>query len=201
VQAAFLDFNPPSVPAALRSAAADRVIVVPALLTRAYHGTVDVPEVVAASGVSSVVTPVLGPSEPGERPDPLLVAALARRLSELDTEVDAVVLAAAGTSYPAARSTVESVGVALSSMVDVGCRVGYATASGPTVGDAIAAVRAAGARRVAVVAYFLAAGRLYDVAVASARAAGVTAITPPLGAVDELVELIVARATSSVHCG
>jgi sirohydrochlorin ferrochelatase len=96
---------------------------------------------------------------------------------------------------------VESVAAALSSTVDVECLAGYATASGPTVGDAVAAVRAGGARRVAVVAYFLAAGRLYDVAVAAARAAGVTAITPPLGAVDELVELIVARAAAAVHCG
>ena len=52
---------------------------------------------------------VLGPAEPGEAAHPLLVAALLRRLSELDVDFDAVALIAAGTSDAGARSTVEGV--------------------------------------------------------------------------------------------
>jgi sirohydrochlorin ferrochelatase len=200
-RAAFLEFNPPTVAAALHAVAGDLPpVVVPALLTRAYHGTVDVPEVVTASGVLSRVAPVLGPAGPAEHPEPLLVAALVRRLSELDTGFDGLVLAAAGTSYAAARSTVENVGTALSSTVDVVCRVGYATTSGPTVGEAIAAVRDLGAARVAVVAYFLAPGRLYDTVVHAAHTAGAvgvtTALAGPANPPDELVELVLARAGS-----
>jgi sirohydrochlorin ferrochelatase len=194
---AFLDFNPPSVPLALReSFVGVPSIVVPALLTRAYHGRVDVPEVVSASVVPSVITPVLGPAGPSDAPDPLLVAALGRRLSELDTGYDGLVLAAAGTSYQAARSTVESVAAALESTVDVACTVGYATTSAPTIGDAVRAMRARGAVRVAVASYFLAAGTLHDLAVESAVDAGAVGVTAPLGVADELLELVISRAKS-----
>ncbi len=202
-RAAFLDFNPPSVPLALREAVsggawgpAGPAIVVPALLTRAYHSRVDVPEVVSASVVPSVVTPVLGPAGELDQPDPLLIAALAGRLSEVDVKVDAVVLAAAGTSHVAARSTVESVAHALASTLDTACKVGYATTSGPTVGEAVASLRAGGAQRVAMAAYFLAPGRLYDVAVAAAVENGAITTAEPLGGAPELVDLIVRRAAA-----
>lgn len=198
-RAAFLDFNPPSVPAALRAVSGDQpATVVPALLTHAHHGRVDVPSVVSASGVAARVTPVLGPAGPTDRPDPLLVAALVRRLSELDGEAfDGLVLAAAGSSYPSAQSTVENVAAALSSTVDVAGQVGYATTSAPSVTDAVAALRAKGATQVAVVAYFFAPGRLYDQVVAAGRQAGVAGVTAPLAGTDEIVQLILARATAA----
>src|SRR2546427_624961 len=75
---------------------------------------------------------------------------------------DAIVLAAAGTRDPVALSTVELSGRALSARLGVPYRVAYASASAPTAGEAVAELRADGARRVAVAAYFLAPGRLYD---------------------------------------
>jgi len=193
VRAAFLDFNPPSVPEAL-DALSGPAIVVPMLLTRAYHSRVDVPGAVAASGRPAVVTPVLGPSGLGEEPDPRLTRALLRRLSELDTGFDGVVLAAAGTSYAEARSTVERI----ASTVDSRCLVGYATTSSPTVGEAVQVMRASGARRVAVASYFLAPGLLHDVALQQAETAGAVATARPLGEAEELVELGVQRALSAV---
>ena len=193
VTAAFLDFDLPSVPTALRSVGP--AIAVPCLLTSAYHGRVDVPQVLAEAGVDSRLTRVLGPAEPGERPDPLLIAALVRRLSELDTAYDGVVLVAAGTSYPAARSTVDSAAIALGERLGRPCRVGYASASGPTPAEAVADLRAHGVDRIAVASYFIAPGRLHDVAVASARSAGARAAAPPLGAADEIVQLVLARAS------
>jgi sirohydrochlorin ferrochelatase len=193
VRAAFLDFNPPSVPEALH-AVSGPAVVVPTLLTRAYHSRVDVPGAVAASGRPAVVAPVLGPASADEAPDRLLTAALLRRLSELDTRYDGVVLAAAGTSYAEARSTVERI----ASTVDSRCLVGYATTSKPSVFEAVLALRATGARRVAVASYFLAPGMLHDVALQQAERAGAVAVARPLGTAEELVELIVQRALSAV---
>jgi sirohydrochlorin ferrochelatase len=194
VRAAFLDFNPPSVSDALREVGGP-AIVVPMLLTRAYHSRVDVPAAVTAGGVPAVVTPVLGPSDADEAPEPLLGQALLRRLSELDTSFDGVVLAAAGTSYAAARSTVERV----ASTVDRRCLVGYATTSTPTVSEAVQALRASGVARVAVASYFLAPGMLYDVATQASVAAGAIGVAQPIGVADELVDLILHRAMAAVR--
>jgi sirohydrochlorin ferrochelatase len=205
VTAAFLDFNLPSVPWALRGlAVAAPPVVVPALLTSAYHGRVDVPEVLAATGVPVRQTAVLGPAEAGQAPDPLLVEALCRRLSELNIRYDSnvgydgLVLLAAGTSHAGARSTVESVASALSAALCVPCVVGYASASSPSGGEAVAAVRALGAQRVAGASYFLAPGRLYDAAAASATSAGAVGVAAPLGSTEELVRLVLARAATGV---
>jgi sirohydrochlorin ferrochelatase len=196
VVASFLDFNTPSIPDTLRVLApiGRTPIVVPMLLTSAYHGRVDLPAVLSEAGPSRLA-PVLGPAGPGEAPDPLLVAALRRRLSELDTgpePADGLVLIAAGTSHAPARSTVDAVAAEL----DHPCVVGYASASGPTAGEAVEAVRAMGARRILVASYFLAVGRLYEAAAASAMADGASGVAEPLEDAEELVRLIVARAQS-----
>jgi len=195
VVVAFLDFDEPSIPDALGSLSAGPVpIVVPALLTDAFHGRVDLPAVLAAAPYASRLAPVLGP-------DPLLVAALRRRVLALstgsDAPPDAVVLIAAGTSDAAARSTVDETAVRLGGLLGVPCRVGYASASGPTAGEAVAASRAAGARRVVVASYFLAPGRLYDAAANSALRAGAVGVAAPLGSAAEVVSLVVARARSA----
>jgi sirohydrochlorin ferrochelatase len=200
VVAAFLDFDQPSIPDALRSLPGSPTpVVVPALLTQAYHGRVDLPMVLDSTDVATRLTPVLGLADPTETPDPLLVSALRRRLSELDTPFDGLVLIAAGTSDATARSTVDVVAAELGRQFNVACTAGYASASSPTAGDAVVAVRAAGAGRIATASYFLAPGRLYSAAAASARAAGAVGVAAPLGAVEELVRLIVARATTAHH--
>ena len=85
VIASFLDFDTPSIPDALHALpAAPAPIVVPALLTSAYHGRIDLPAVLAAAGRPTRLAPVLGVASPTETPDPLLVNALRRRLSEVD---------------------------------------------------------------------------------------------------------------------
>jgi sirohydrochlorin ferrochelatase len=198
VTAAFLDFDTPSVTDALHQHAGAAPIVVPLLLTSAYHGRVDLPGVVRDSGVAAEITDVLGPAHREERPDQRLVTGLARRVSELECAYDGLVLIAAGTSHAEARSTVDSVAGALSTVFDVPCRVGYASASSPTGAGAAAAVRALGAVRIAAASYFLAAGRLYDAAAASALQGGVTGVAAPLGDAQELAEVVVDRARGVV---
>jgi sirohydrochlorin ferrochelatase len=198
VVAAFLDFDEPSIPDALLALGADPPpIVVPALLTHAYHSRADLPAVLASAGTPTRLADVLGPADAGVGPDPLLVGALCRRLSELDTSFDALVLLAAGTSHGPARSTVEAVAAELGQLLNVACRVGYASASAPTGGQAVAKLRAAGARRVVAASYFLAPGRLYSAAAASALASDARHVAAPLGTADELVRLIVARAIAT----
>jgi sirohydrochlorin ferrochelatase len=192
VVAAFLDFDRPSIPDALSSLPADAgtPVVVPMLLTNAYHGRVDLPGVLAGAGRPTRLAEVLGP-------DPLLVAALRRRVSELEERPDGLVLIAAGTSDAKARSTVDATAVELGRALGVPTRVGYASAAGPTAGEAVVESRASGAHRVLVASYFLAPGLLYDTAARSALAAGAIGVAAPLGPAQELVRLTVARAQTA----
>ena len=171
-----------------------RAVLVPLLLTAAYHGRVDVPAVVTAARgaglpIEVTVADVLGPRA-GRVPADLLDG-LIRRLP--GAGLDAVVLAAAGTRDAAARTTVAEVAVALGERLGVPSAVAYASAAAPSAAEAVEALRAGGATRVGVAAYFLAPGRLYDVAAGSARSAGAVAVSDPLGDAPELVRLVASR--------
>ncbi|MGC9668894.1 sirohydrochlorin chelatase [Planosporangium sp. 12N6] len=203
VHVSFLDHagpRPDEELARLRDAGFASATVVPLLLTSAYHGRVDIPAVLAkarADGVDLTVTltDVVGPVA-GQVPRPLL-AGLRRRLADTGAAFDAVVLAAAGTRDRAALATVELTARALGGRLGVPCLPAYASASAPTAGEAVYALRQGGARAVAVAAYFLAPGRLYDAAVESARTAGAVAAAQPLGAAPELVTLVLDRVTAA----
>lgn len=213
VRAAYLEHTLPRPDQALDAMAAAGhagATVVPLLLTSAYHGRVDLPAVLAARAAQGDlavrVTDVLGPV--AGRVPPELLAGLRRRLDQLGTAYDAVVLAAAGTRDAVARRTVDEAAAALGAALGVPCRAGYATTAPPgpepgplaggvlTAGEATEALRAAGARRVVAAAYFLAPGRLYQAAADSARAAGAVAVAEPLGGTRELARLVLSRAAA-----
>jgi sirohydrochlorin ferrochelatase len=189
VRVAFLELampRPAQVLSACSAGGGARPVVVPLLLTKAYHGRIDLPAQVR--GFDCAVTDTLGAvSAP-------LLAGLARRLDEVApgrrADYDAVVLAAAGTTVLTARVGVAEVARELGAQLGVPCQEAYASAAGPTGAEAVESLRAAGARRVAVASYFLAPGRLYDTVVASAVQAGAVAAAAPLGAARELVRLI-----------
>jgi sirohydrochlorin ferrochelatase len=207
VRASYLDHSMPrpvGVLAELESAGHRRAVLVPLLLTAAYHGRVDVPAEVAAARAAGLrldveISKVLGPHH--GQVDPLLTAALVRRLGEAGCRpgcefgagFDAVVLAAAGTRDSTARASVGRAAAALSARLGVPCRVAYASAAPPAAGVAVARLRAAGAKRVGVSGYFLAPGLLYDATVAAALAAGAAGVAAPLGDVPELVRLVSSR--------
>jgi sirohydrochlorin ferrochelatase len=176
-------------------------VLVPLLLTAAYHGRVDIPATLSSARKAGLrldvaVADVLGPVG-GVVPAELL-AALRRALVFRSGRFDALVLAAAGTRDAAARATVDAVAHRLAASFGVPCVAAYASAAEPTPGDAVAALRAAGARRVAMAGYFLAPGRLYDTAADSARAAGAVAVARPLGASPDLVRLVQRRIAEAV---
>ena len=211
VETAFLDFEGPGLAAALTREAARgqrAATVVPLLLTAAYHGRVDVPgeiEKAGGLGLSIGLAPVLGPVA-GARADAvaldLLVRALRRRLDEvLDSPVDGVVLAAAGTRQVSALGTVDLVADALGAALGVPCLAGYASGAGRGTGAAVAALRQRGAHRIALSAYFLAPGLLYDRVVADARAAGAQVAAAPMGDAPEIAELVLRRADTVTRAG
>jgi len=194
VRCSFLDLAQPRTgPVLTRLAAAGHreVVVVPLLLTAAYHSRVDVPTVLAAAtppGLAVYQTGVLGP-------DSRLVDGLTRRLGPGDG-FDALVLAAAGSSDPDALSTVGGTAAALGERYALPCQAGYASAE-PGVATAVRQLRKSGARRVAVASYFLAPGLLYDRVVRSARQAGALAVAEPLVAIPELVRVVSDRFTAA----
>jgi len=195
VRTAFLDHagpRPSQVLLDLASRGHRAVTVVPLLLTSAYHGRIDIPAAIAAarSAVDVTVTDVLGPH-------PLLLAGVRRRLHQAVPDFDGLVLVAAGTRDPAARSTVDDAAADLGAFYRVPARAAFGSASPVTGAVAVEALRAAGCRRIAVASYFLACGRLYDAVTASAIGAGALApAARPLGDVAELAQLVLARATA-----
>jgi len=205
VEAAFLDFSTPRLVDALAGSTVPAVVV-PLLLTKAYHGRVDVPaEVerarVAAPGVELRLAEVLGPVA-GRVPDraalDAIVAGLVRRLGETGgLTTDAIVLAAAGSRDASTLDSVGWVAEALGAALGVPCRAGYASGTGPGTGAAVAALAGRGARRIAVAGYFLAPGLLFDRAVNQALAAGAACAAAPLGDAPELVDLVLARAAAA----
>ncbi len=161
------------------------VVVVPLLLAAGYHAKVDIPRMLA--GVRRVLlTPPLGP-------DPLLAAALARRLADAGTpREDPVVLAAAGSSDEYALAQVEQVAQYLRRLRPGQVRTGFLSGDGPELGEVVRTL-AAGDDPVTVATYLLSPGALADRVADVARAAGAYKVTAPISVAPELVELIRAR--------
>ena len=172
--AAFVDVQPPTVVdvVAELSAAGRPAVVVPLLLSGGYHVHVDIAGAVADAG-SAVAARPLGP-------DPRLVEVLRDRLTQAGAEpgdpLTAVVLAAAGSSDPRSVADVEDTADLLQREWAGPVTTGYGSAATPTVPDAVAAARRAGAERVVVAAYLLAPGHFAD----KLAGAGADLVTAPL---------------------
>ncbi|GIF25763.1 sirohydrochlorin ferrochelatase [Actinoplanes tereljensis] len=150
-------------------------VVVPLLLSAGYHVRVDIADAVA--GTSFPVTRPLGP-------DPVLTESLTRHLPG----ADAVVLAAAGSSDPVWRASVQALAA------DLGAHVGFVSGSEPKVADVVAGLRRQGARRVAIAAYLLAEGLFYR----TLHRAGADSVTPPLALDPAIVPLVLRRYESAL---
>src|SRR5262245_51501766 len=165
VRVSFLELAEPD-PATVLRAMGVPAVVVPLLLTNAYHGRIDLPAQVA--GFDVALAPPLG--QVSEH----LLDGLVQRLhnATAPTAYNGIVLAAAGTRVRAARATVEQVAQALGERLGVPTQVAYAAGASPTGGEAVRMLRERGADRVAVAAYFLACGQLYAAVTGSAVQAG-----------------------------
>ena len=205
VRAAFLDHCAPSLPQALgalgaRGSVADAAecVVVPLLLTAAYHSKTDIPAQLAAgvpAGLAARCAGTLGPH-------PLLLTSLERRLAEAglgltarDRRKTSVVLAAAGSSDPHANATVAA--LAARWQARGGWRrvvPAYASAAGPSPGEAVRALRAsAPGGPVVVASYLLAPGYFADKVRDAALDAGADTVSATLGAAPEVADVILDR--------
>jgi sirohydrochlorin ferrochelatase len=211
VRGAFLDHCAPS-PRQVLSGVAESdtaCVVVPLLLTAAYHSKTDIPAHIAAAasalpGLDVRYADTLGP-------DRLLLAALERRLADGGVAVGDrgarartnVVLAAAGSSDPRANATIAA--LAAQWQAARGWRAvvpAYASAAGPRPDEAVAALLAAEPGAPVIVAtYLLAPGYFADKIRETALGAGATAVSPALGAAPEVADVILARYAAAAHPG
>ncbi|MHA6618654.1 sirohydrochlorin chelatase [Pseudonocardia sp. DLS-67] len=197
VRLSFLDLSAPRLPDVLDAVAADghrSAVVVPLLLGHAFHARVDVPGAVTQAaarlpGLDITVSPVLG-GHPG-----LSRAALGRLSAVAGPLHDpglGVVLAAIGSSHAPANAAVADVVAGWTRRFGWhGGSAAFATTT-PTVSDAVAALRAGGAHRVAVAQWILAPGLLPDRIVRDAASAGAP-VAAALGPDPDVAHAILAR--------
>lgn len=180
VRVAFLGHAEPSLPAELDAAGAGTVIV-PLLLSSGYHISADI--ATAASSAGARVAAPLGP-------DQLLLTALTARLTEAGVPSGTpVVLAAAGSSDPAAMSDVEQQAKLLAEQLEVPVLPAYLSAAHPTVRAAVAQLREQTGGQVAVASYLLAPGHFQD----QLDLCGADWVTAPLGDHPALAGLVIDR--------
>jgi len=194
VRLAFLDLCAPRLDAVLATVRC--AVVVPLLLGRAFHATVDVPDAVSRAaairpGLDVTVADVLGP-------DPRLEDAALHRLADVGVSPAdpgfGIVLAAAGSQQAPANTAVTAVAHRLEQRTRWHVVPAFACAARPTVPDALATLQAAGARRIAVASWFLAPGLLPDKVTRLALSAYPQALlATPLGPDDAVAELIASR--------
>ncbi|WP_435741590.1 sirohydrochlorin chelatase [Nocardioides sp. SYSU DS0663] len=199
VEQAFLELSRPTfgkVVDKLVRAGYDEIVVVPLLLTEAYHATVDVPRAVAEvverhPQLKVRVTSVLGL-------EPCFLEVLDVRMREAlkrarVRELDALVLAAAGSSDALANQSVARMARLWGSHHKLPVTAAFASAAPPAAGEAVRAFRAEGRRHIAVASLFLAPGFLPDRAAELALEAGAVAVSEPLGAHPEVARTVLAR--------
>lgn len=208
VATAYLDHSPPTVGQSLDAFAGDPsdcgfgdVVVLPLLLTAAYHSKTDLPGALReARRVHRQLRvhygDTLGPHDQ-------LIAALERRLAEAgagpaDPET-AVVLAAAGSSDPHASAVISAMARAWARRGWWAVVPAYASAARPTPAEAVLLLRDAGASRVAVASYFLAPGYFADKVRDESLAAGAAAVSPVLGAAPEVADVVAQRYDQALY--
>lgn len=171
-----------------------KAVVVPFLLASAYHARVDIPAMIAQSGVDVQMAPTLGE-------DSRLVQVLGQRLtsagaSPFDPELGVVVVAV-GSSQAAANARTARIAAALSRRTRwAGVEVAFAT-TGPHPGlpEAVERLRERGATRLMIAPWFLAHGTITDRVAAYAGQAGIP-MAEPLGAHRLVAATVLDRAES-----
>jgi sirohydrochlorin ferrochelatase len=195
VVTSYLDHAPPTPVQALGALETDEAVVLPLLLTAAYHSKTDIPGALTEvrrrrPRLDMRYGDTLGPH-------PLLSEVLERRLIEAGVEIGdpetAVVLVSAGSSDPGANDVIRRTARAWRRRGWGDVVAAYASAASPGPGDAVRAVRDSGVRRVVVASYFLAPGYFADKVRAESLRAGADMVSPVLGAAPELAEIVLQR--------
>lgn len=184
----FVDVEYPQIDEVVATSTAQdaAAIVVPLLLSAGYHTHVDISRAVAASD-RAVAAPPIGTH-------PLIAELVVQRLIEAGaTPDDAVVLAAAGSSDPAAALDVQTVVETVSGLWGAPVSAGFAASAEPLLPESLAAARATGRRTVAA-SYVLAPGYFAGVI----QSAGFDVVTEPLGPHPSLAVAVADRYRAAV---
>lgn len=204
VRVSYLDHVAPDPHAAVAGLAAEgagEVVVLPALLTAAYHSKVDLPRVLERVRADFPWLRVRYADPLG--PHPLLLDAVERRLAEAGAVAapdTALVLASAGSSDAHANAVVEAAARELAARGPWReVRAAFASAASPRPEEAVHAAHAAGAARVAVASYLLAPGFFADRVRARSLEAGAHVVSAALGESPELAEVVLHRYDAAVR--
>ncbi len=190
VVAAFIEHDEPRLDEAVRRlelSSEHDIIVVPLLLSRAFHGRVDVPAAVAAARTTSqaeiACADVIGANE-------RLLPALDRALPTSAP----VVLAVAGTRDSGAQHDFDALAAKWSLLRGTPVIVGHSSQAEPDIATAIDAIEAMSGTEAAIASFVLFEGVLPD---RIRAAAGNRCVTPPLFTAPELAGLIIDRARAA----
>lgn len=199
VETAFLDLSEPGFDEVVDRLVAEghqEIVVVPLLLTEAFHAKVDVPATIEAAlerhkGIMIQTTKVLGVES-------AFFHVLDKRLREALSknrvrELDALVLAGAGSSDPIANAAISRAARAWGAHHKLPTIAAFASSVPPAAGEAVRTHRADGRRHIAVGMLFLAPGILPDRVAELAIEAGAVAVAEPLGVDVEVARVILAR--------
>ncbi|MCW4384854.1 cobalamin biosynthesis protein CbiX [Salinibacterium sp. SYSU T00001] len=190
VRGGFVDVQQPDVEATLDSLPqGTSTVVVPLLLSAGYHVHVDLTRTLASESRDCVLADALGP-------DRRLVDLLIARLLTLGLRAsDRIVLACAGSSDDRAVEDCLEMGRMLGASLGAPVRVGFLSAAGPSVAEAVQQERLAyPCSRVIVSTYLLAPGYFADLAAASQA----DLVSPPLLTAHEppdasIIEVVLER--------
>ncbi|WP_397351791.1 sirohydrochlorin chelatase [Nonomuraea gerenzanensis] len=193
VRVAYLDHCAPTLGQALTGLR--EAVVLPLLLTEAYHSRVDLPAALNEVRAREPRLRVRYGHTLG--PHPLLLTALERRLGEAGVPAGdpdtAVVLVSAGSSDARANAVVAETARAWRRSGWWTVTPAYASAASPTPAEAVASLVRAGAPRVVVAPYLLAPGYFADKVRRDTLAAGASLVADVLGASPELVDVLLER--------
>ncbi|WP_246080091.1 sirohydrochlorin chelatase [Nonomuraea mesophila] len=192
LRVAYLDHCAPALGQAL--AGLDEAVVLPLLLTEAYHSRVDLPAALNEVRARRPRLRVHYGATLG--PHPLLLSALERRLAGAGVPAGdpdtAVVLVSAGSSDARANAVVAGMARRWRSGW-WSVSAAYASAADPSPAEAVSALLRAGAPRVVVAPYLLAPGYFADKVRQTTLEAGAEVVADVLGPAPELVRVLLER--------
>lgn len=188
VRVGYLDHGPPEAGAVVAGATPGSVVV-PMTLSRGYHVRHDVTPLARSAGM--LVGRPLGPHR-------ALCAPLLDGLRWAGApERTPIVLAAAGSTDPAAVADVEAQARLLRARTGVPVLVGYASARRPTVGEAVAELARRTGMPVAVASYLLVPGTLLG----RLNTSGASWVGEPLGAHPAVAAVVRERYRRALAAG
>ncbi len=174
----------------------DEIVVVPLVLSDVAPGSADLSEALAVAaarhpGIVIRSSAILGL-------EPCFLEVLDERLREAlresrVRELDALVLAATGSTDPLANQSVARLARLWGTHHKLPVTAAFAASAPPATGEAVRAFRGEGRRHIAVASLFLTPGALTDRAAELALEAGAVAVSAPLGAHPEVARAILAR--------